>query len=101
MLKRKKNLVETTNDGGENAIQNKEIEGLSQGQIVRRRFVRHKAAMTSVFVLVLLILIVFTSLESKIGPFKWRGWWKFKYDELLDLRTEGCPEGDMVGCPVG
>ena len=99
MLKRKKNIVETTSDGGENAIQNKEIEGLSQGQIVRRRFIRHKAAMTSVFVILFLIIAVFTSLEMKIGPLKWRGWWKFKYDELLDLRTEGCPEG-IVGCPT-
>ena len=81
MLKRKKNIVETTSDGGENAIQNKEIEGLSQGQIVRRRFIRHKAAMTSVLVILFLILAVFTSLEMKIGPLKWRGWWKFKYDE--------------------
>ena len=36
---------------GEQAIFNKETEGLSQGQIVFRRFIRHKAAMISVFVL--------------------------------------------------
>lgn len=100
-MARKKNEKpnETVTQGGENAIQNKEIEGLSQSQIVRRRFVRHKAAMTSVFILLFLIVAVFTSLEIKLGPIRWRGWWQFKYDELLELRTEGCPEG-IVGCPT-
>lgn len=83
----------------ESAIENREIEGLSQGQIVLRRFVRHKAAMTSVFILTFLILAVFTSLEIKLGPLRWRGWWQFKYDELLELKIEGCPEG-IVGCPT-
>ena len=94
-----KKIKGATSHSSENSIENKEIEGLSQGQIVIRRFVRHKAAMTSVFVLLSLIVAVFTSLEMKIGPFRWRGWWQFTYDELLDLRTEGCPEG-IVGCPT-
>ena len=99
MMAKKKKIVETAAQSSENAIENKEIEGLSQGQIVFRRFVRHKAAMTSVFVLLSLIVAVFTSLEIKLGPLRWRGWWQFTYDELLDLRTEGCPEG-IVGCPT-
>ena len=97
MLGRKKDK-EVSMTSGEQAIMNKETEGLSQGQIVLRRFVRHKAAMTSVFVLLFLVVAVFTALETKIGPFRIPGWWKFKYDELLDLRIEGCPEG-IVGCP--
>ena len=84
---------------GEQAIFNKETEGLSQGQIVFRRFVRHKAAMTSVFVLASLITMVFTALDAKIGPWTIPGWWKHSFDELLDLRTEGCPPG-IVGCPT-
>ena len=84
---------------GEQAIFNKETEGLSQGQIVFRRFVRHKAAMTSVFVLASLVIIVFTALGNKIGPWTIPGWWKYGYEDLLDLRMEGCPEG-IVGCPT-
>ena len=95
----KKSEIEESQDGGENAIANKETEGLSQGQIVLRRFVRHKAAMISLFVIVFLIVTVFTALELKIGPLKWAGWWKYKYDELLELQNEGCPEG-IVGCPT-
>lgn len=96
---KKRKAVEETSDSGENAIANKEIEGLSQGQIVFRRFVRHKAAMTSLFIILFLIVAVFTSSEIKIGPFRWAGWWKFKFDELLELQNEGCPEG-IVGCPT-
>jgi len=94
----KKNKAEVSITSGEQAIANKETEGLSQSQIVLRRFVRHKAAMTSVFVLTFLVLAVFSALETKIGPVRIPGWWKFKYDQLLDLRTEGCPPG-IVGCP--
>ena len=98
MLKRKKDKEESITSG-EQAIMNKETEGLSQSQIVRSRFVRHKGAMTSVFVLSFLIIAVFTALETKIGSLRIPGWWRFGYDELLELRTEGCPDG-VVGCPT-
>jgi peptide/nickel transport system permease protein len=98
MLKRKKDKEESITSG-EQAIMNKETEGLSQSQIVRSRFIRHKGAMTSVFVLSFLIIAVFTALETKIGSIRIPGWWRFSYDELLELRTEGCPEG-VVGCPT-
>jgi peptide/nickel transport system permease protein len=97
MLKRKRDK-EVSITSGEQAIMNKETEGLSQSQIVLRRFVRHRAAMTSVFVLTFIVVAVFSALETKIGPVRIPGWWKFKYDELLELRLEGCPEG-IVGCP--
>lgn len=98
MLKRKRDKEDSITTG-EQAIMNKETEGLSQSQIVRSRFIRHKGAMTSVFVLSFLIIAVFTALETKIGSIRIPGWWRFSYDELLELRTEGCPEG-VVGCPT-
>lgn len=98
MLKRKKNQ-EVSVTSGEQAIMNKETEGLSQSQIVLRRFVRHKAAMTSVFVIFFLVVFVFSALETKIGPIKIPGWWKYGYEDILELRLEGCPEG-IVGCPT-
>ena len=96
---RKKSDSEVSITTGEQAIANKETEGLSQSQIVIRRFLRHKAAMTSVFVLSFLIIFVFSALETKIGPIKIPGWWKYRYDEILELRLEGCPDG-IVGCPT-
>ena len=86
-------------DGNENAIANKETEGLSQGQIVRRRFLRHRGAMISVFVLSSIVLFVFSALELKVGPFRWPGWWKYSYTDLPELQYEGCPNG-TVGCPT-
>lgn len=92
--------IETINPGDrEDAIRNKEIEGLSQGQIVRRRFVRHKAAMISVFVIISIVILVFSALDISLGPIQIPGWWKYGYTDLLPLRFEDCP-GGVTGCPT-
>lgn len=96
---RKKEVDVATTDGGENAIFNKETEGLSQGQIVRRRFVRHRAAMISVFVLIFIVLLVFTALDTSVGPITIPGWWRYSITDLPELRFEECP-GGVVGCPT-
>jgi peptide/nickel transport system permease protein len=83
----------------EDAIRNKEIEGLSQGQIVFRRFVRHKAAMISVFVLLAIFILVFSALDFSLGPIQIPGWWKYSYLDTPDLRFEDCP-GGVTGCPT-
>ena len=38
-------------------IEQKETEGLSQGQIVRRRFFRHRAALISMIVLAFIVIL--------------------------------------------
>ena len=43
------------------SIEQKETEGLSQGQIVRRRFFRHRGAMIAIVVLALIVILAFTS----------------------------------------
>ncbi|WP_349306956.1 hypothetical protein [Cellulomonas sp. ES6] len=50
-----------------------EVAGLSQGQIVRRRFFRHKGAMIGLGVLILVVLLAFSSVG--FGPVP--GWWKY------------------------
>ncbi len=55
----------------ENAIELKDVAGLSQSQIVRRRFFRHKGAMVGLATLLGIILLAFTSLG--VGPIP--GWW--------------------------
>ncbi len=57
----------------ENAIELQEVAGLSQGQIVRKRFFRHKGAMVGLAALVLVIVVAYTSVG--FGPVP--GWWKF------------------------
>jgi ABC-type dipeptide/oligopeptide/nickel transport system permease subunit len=102
-MARKRKTVEIVNDANENAILNKETEGLSQGQIILRRFIRHRAAMISVVVLFTLITVVYTSLDWRIGdkddPFIIPGWWKYGFEDMPDLRYGDDCVGGSLGCP--
>ena len=68
----------------ENAIELKEVEGLSLGRIVLRRFLRHTAAMISVVVFLLVILVAFTSIGVDVGPLHTTGWWRWGYGDIPD-----------------
>ncbi|MFE6236908.1 ABC transporter permease [Cellulosimicrobium sp. NPDC057862] len=72
-------MSNTPNDapqGGalENQIELLEVEGLSQGQIVRRRFFHHKGAVVALVVLIGIVLLAITS----IGIGGWHGWYEYK-----------------------
>ena len=69
----------------ENAIELKEVEGLSQGRIVLRRFVRHRGAIVAASVLVGIILIATTSIGW--GPIP--GWWPHGYRANLPIVNPG------------
>jgi len=84
---------------GESAIANKETEGLSQGQIVRRRFFRHRAAVIALIMVSSIVIFVFTALDSKIGPIRIPGWWKWTVEDIPELRFKDCP-GGSTGCPT-
>jgi len=86
-------------------IAQRETEGLSQGQIIRKRFVRHKAAMISLVFLVFIILFVYTAsgihLGSEAEPINIMGWWPLW---ITDIDPEGaimatCNNG-VTGCPT-
>ncbi|GIG28595.1 ABC transporter permease [Cellulomonas marina] len=57
----------------ENAIELQDVAGLSQGQIVRRRFLRHKGAIVGMVVLAAIVVLSLTSVG--FGPVP--GWWKY------------------------
>ena len=98
--KSKENVESTEVLSGENAIQNKEIEGLSQSQIVRKRFFRHRAAVISLFTITSIVILAFTALDWKLfGAIRVPGWWRWSHEELLELRYGDCP-GGTVGCPT-
>jgi peptide/nickel transport system permease protein len=101
MARKSKASVESTEVlSGENAIQNKEIEGLSQGQIVRRRFFRHRAAVLSLFTVSSIVLLAFSALDWRLfGTVNVPGWWKWTPEDLPELRYGDCPN-DTVGCPT-
>ena len=71
----------------EQSFEQREVAGLSQGQIVRRRFVRHKGAMVSLVVLVLIIVLATTSIGW--GPIP--GWWKWDYNTVVPPNPDQGP----------
>ncbi len=69
----------------ENAIELKEVEGLSQGRIVLRRFLRHRGAMVASFFLIAIVLLASTSIGW--GPIP--GWWKYGPNDLAPVVNPG------------
>jgi len=76
---------ETETETVENAIELKEVEGLSQGRIVLRRFLRHRGAMAAAFALTVIVLLVATSIGW--GPIP--GWWQYSSTELGNIVNPG------------
>jgi ABC-type dipeptide/oligopeptide/nickel transport system permease subunit len=89
----------------ENEIANLETLGLSQRQIIIRRFVGHKAAMFAVFTLISIFVFVFTAIGINVGPqgfqIKIPGWWPYS---ITDIDPEGAIastcNGGVTGCPT-
>jgi ABC-type dipeptide/oligopeptide/nickel transport system permease subunit len=88
-------------DGSEGAIAAAETAGLSQGQIVMRRFRRHKMAMASLIFLVALIAFVYSASGIHLGteknPITVPGWWHYSITDMPEPIYKGC--GGAVGCP--
>jgi len=84
---------------GENAIALQETAGLSQGQIIRKRFFRHKPAVASMIALIFITLFVFSASGIHLGtethPITIQGWWKYTITDIPD--TNFCE--NAVGCP--
>lgn len=104
MAKKNKD-IEVTSEKNENEIALRETEGLSQGQIIVRRFVRHKAAMASVFILLATILFAYSASGLHFGtskePITIPGWWPHS---ITEIDTEGAAasacENGIPGCPT-
>ncbi len=99
------NNLEKSAEKNENEIALLETAGLSQGQIIFKRFVRHKAAMVSLFVLIATILFAFSASGLHFGsskePFTIQGWWPYS---ITDIDPEGAAasacENGIPGCPT-
>ncbi|WGW10572.1 ABC transporter permease [Saxibacter everestensis] len=77
----------------ENAIELKDVAGLSQGQIVWRRFIHHKGAIVGIIVLVVIAIVAFTSVG--VGPIP--GWWKWNFTNTQPVQNAGHP---TIGLPT-
>jgi len=89
----------TEAQGSEELLEQRETAGLSQGQIVLRRFVRHRAAMISLFVIIFIILFVFTAGGIQLGtaeaPFRIPGWWQWTINDIPEFTNFGEPTLDV------
>ncbi len=79
--------------------------GVSQGQLIRRRFFKHKGALAGLIAIILITIISFTSVGTVIGGtgklivdesgnfaidgFRIPGWWQYNWFENYDLVNPG------------
>lgn len=103
--------------GSEQSIQQRAVAGLSQGALVRRRFVRHKAAMISTVVLAFIVLLAFTSVGTVVGGTGaltsngaggltidgWRipGWWQHNWWTSYPIVNGGRPTFSLFPFSIG
>lgn len=69
----------------------------SQGQLVRRRFFRHKAAMVSLVILLFIAIVAFTSIG--IGPIP--GWWDKDFTKAGAIVNGGRPSFQFFPLSIG
>ena len=75
------------NGNDSTAAQGLSIVARTQGQLVRRRFFRHRGAMISLTILILVILLAYTSIGFAGIP----GWWIWNYYTPGKVVNRGAP----------
>jgi peptide/nickel transport system permease protein len=82
-----------------------EVKGLSQGQLILRKFVRHKAAMISLVTLLGIIVFSFSASGIHLGtsknPITIPGWWHHSFTEIdTEAALANVCENGITGCPT-
>jgi peptide/nickel transport system permease protein len=87
-------------EGNETGSMNMETQGLSQGQIIRKKFFAHKPAVIGMMFMILFAIFVYTASGIHLGTdtakFTIQGWWKYSHEDLLPQGAcaAGCPTPD-------
>jgi len=68
-----------------------EAKGLSQGQIVRKRFLGHSGAIIGLAVFAFIFILAFTS----VGYLGIPGWWKYTHEQVSPLVNDGAPTSSL------
>ncbi|MCB5294546.1 ABC transporter permease [Arthrobacter sp. SO3] len=68
-----------------------EAKGLSQGQIVRKRFLGHSGAIIGLVVFAIIFIMAFTSVGYAGIP----GWWKYSHEDVSPLIHDGAPTASI------
>jgi peptide/nickel transport system permease protein len=100
------------------ALKQAEEVGVSQGELIRKRFLKHRGAIVGVFTLVFITLLSFTSVGVVIGGtgklfvdatgnfaidgFRIPGWWQYNWYENYDIvNTGGTPTLTFAPFAIG
>jgi peptide/nickel transport system permease protein len=89
-------LDDAIGERNENAIELKEIEGMSQGRIVLRRFLRHRGAIVSAILLLTLVVVAFSSEGIDALGLHIPGWWKYTYTHIGGVVDGGRPTLSLI-----
>ena len=95
-LKKKKTAAKPV-EGNETGSANVETQGLSQGQIIRRRFFQHKPAVAGLIFMVVFAVFVYTAAGIHLGTDDFRitipGWWPYTIYDVTPFTgcASGCP----------
>lgn len=104
--------------GSELSIEQRQVAGLSQGKIVRRRFFGHRAAVISLIVFILLVIFAYSSVGVVIGGngrlvvdpatgqlvmdgFRIKGWWPKDWWSRYDIVNGRQPTMTLWPMSVG
>jgi ABC-type dipeptide/oligopeptide/nickel transport system permease subunit len=110
-------VADDASKGSEISIDQRQVAGLSQGAIVRKRFFRHRAAVIALIVLVVLIVFVFSAVGTVFGGsgklvvvdgvqvldgFRVAGWWPLDwYHSYAVVNPGGNPTLSIVPPAIG
>ncbi|TFD50593.1 ABC transporter permease [Cryobacterium frigoriphilum] len=89
-------------DGGsadETTIEQRQTVGLSQGQIVRKRFFHHKGAVISIIVLAFVIVLAYSSVGLHMFGISIPGWWQWHWNATPPLINRGVPTLNLIPGP--
>lgn len=89
--------MSTPPPGASTQAQGMTVVARTQGQLVRRRFVRHRAAMVSLVLLMLVLLLAVTSIG--LGPIP--GWWDKPFTGIGPVVDGGRPTLSLVPTFLG
>ncbi len=97
---RKKKNTAPVMEGGETGSENIEVVGLSQGQIIRKRFFQHKPAIAGLVFMIFFTIFVYSAagihLGTEANKISIPGWWKYSHEDILPQGScaDGCPSPD-------
>jgi peptide/nickel transport system permease protein len=96
----KKSKSSESIENSETGSKETQVMGLSQGQIIRRRFFQHKPAIAGLIFMIVFTIFVFSASGIHLGTdenkITIQGWWKYSHEELLPQGScaSGCPSED-------